>query len=485
MLRDAAEANGHPKRRSERNVQRRTDAMGPSSDALREVEDQLADDDADLIERLKALRGSGRAPALVARAARQVEKEQDSNAAGRAAGLGRAVGYGGQGSSGPSHRKSRSGHAESTERPAREVREKKTEMQGSREEPGAARSRPWEPPAPLSAASPPPMPPAYSEQRSGAYEDDELPTSTGPHSPPVVGPSAVTVRRHASRERLRELRELARGGSAVQGQDLPASEDTSNETAFGEMSWASFKALVLWKNASQSSLVFGGGTFFILASSNMQEWQTSPLTVVAYCFLAYTAFNFVLTFSRRHAPSPALAPVTEASVLPAVRLALPLLTATKAVHARLFNGDTTTTLQVALVLWLLAQCGRFITFWDVARIAFFAVFLLPRVYLAYADVIQAAGRSMFRRCRQAVLSFPHKRKLAAVCALGAWHWLALPTKCFLGFVLLVLLRRYQEGHSQQVDAGVDFVKKQARRLSSTTPGGRKPVTRRATLEEID
>lgn len=51
--------------------------------------------------------------------------------------------------------------------------------------------------------------------------------------------------------------------------------------------------------------------------------------------------------------------------------------------------------------------------------------VLTRQYLC-------AGRSVYRRCRQAVLSFPHKRKLAAVCALGAWHWLALPTKCFLG-----------------------------------------------------
>lgn len=33
-------------------------------------------------------------------------------------------------------------------------------------------------------------------------------------------------------------------------------------------------------------------------------------------------------------------------MLAAVRVALPFLTATKAVHARLFNGDTTTTLQV-------------------------------------------------------------------------------------------------------------------------------------------
>lgn len=156
------------------------------------------------------------------------------------------------------------------------------------------RSRPWEPPAPLSAASPPPMPPAYSGQRAssdGAHDDEELPTSTGPDSPPVVAPSAVTVRRHASRESertsvtipcydgvhetanlaavlgasscsiqimvnaldsvvctneykncyfasgLRELRELARGGSAVQGQDLAVRDDTSNEAAFGEMSW--------------------------------------------------------------------------------------------------------------------------------------------------------------------------------------------------------------------------------------------------------
>lgn len=138
MLRDPLEANGHSKRRSERNVQRRTDASGHSSDAVREADEQLADEDADLIERLKALRGSGRAPALVARAARQVEKEQDGSAAGRGAGPVRAMGYGGQGDNGASHRKSRSARPESVERPAREVRDKRTEMQGSTVERGAA-----------------------------------------------------------------------------------------------------------------------------------------------------------------------------------------------------------------------------------------------------------------------------------------------------------------------------------------------------------
>lgn len=37
----------------------------------------------------------------------------------------------------------------------------------------------------------------------------------------------------------------------------------------------------------------------------------------------------------------------------------------------------------------------------------------------------------------------------------------------------------------QVDAGVKFVKKQARRLSHTSPTARKSKSRRATLEEID
>lgn len=86
----------------------------------------------------------------------------------------------------------------------------------------------------------------------------------------------------------------------------------------GDFLAAHFTALVLWKNASQSSLVFGGGTFFILASSNMRDVQSrsAAQACCASLILVTSSFSCVAPHQGFTAPSEIAARGLVSALLP-------------------------------------------------------------------------------------------------------------------------------------------------------------------------
>lgn len=207
--------------------------------------------------------------------------------------------------------------------------------------------------------------------------------------------------------------------------------------------------LVMWSDPPKSALVFGSGSFCVLSSCFTRDFPFSLVTILSYSALSYLAVVFFYkSFIRRGAidldTSSTNYELSEADVLRVIRVILPPVNALFAKIKDLFSGDPSTTLKLASVLWLLAQCGHMMTIWTLIRLAFFLIFTIPKLYSCYSAQLHGYGQSLLLRCWEIWNACSHKKAVLFSSAALAWNLSSAAARTSGAFILIVALRIYQK-----------------------------------------
>ncbi|GMJ07697.1 reticulon 21 [Hibiscus trionum] len=204
--------------------------------------------------------------------------------------------------------------------------------------------------------------------------------------------------------------------------------------------------LVMWRDVSKSALIFGVGTFITISSSYTQDLNISFITVISYVGLVYLA----AIFFYRSIICRGIVDIDESSCVVGeeeaiwvLKLVLPYLNEFLLKLRALFSGDPSTTMKLAVLLFVLARCGSSITIWKMAKLGFFGVFIVPKVCSSYSHQITAYGKFWIRRFRDAWESCTHKKAVAVAIFTLVWNLSSIVARIWAAFMLFVAFRYYQ------------------------------------------
>ncbi|XP_042004406.1 reticulon-like protein B21 isoform X2 [Salvia splendens] len=134
----------------------------------------------------------------------------------------------------------------------------------------------------------------------------------------------------------------------------------------------SFVDLVMWRDVSKSAFVFGIGTFAIISSSFTKDLNISFISVLSYLGLVYLASNFLFRslISRGSVENECTnqdCVIGEEEAIWVTKMLLPFINEFLLKLRALFSGDPSTTMKLAVLLFILARCGSSITIWTTAK----------------------------------------------------------------------------------------------------------------------
>ncbi|KAL2502215.1 Reticulon-like protein B21 [Forsythia ovata] len=207
----------------------------------------------------------------------------------------------------------------------------------------------------------------------------------------------------------------------------------------------SFVDLVMWRDVSKSSFIFGIGTFVIISSSYTKDLNISFISVVSYLGLVYLAaiFLFRSLISRGEIDTSEDYVVGEEEAIWLLKLILPYINEFLLKIRALFSGDPATTMKLAVLLFVLARCGSSITIWKMAKLGFFGVFIVPKVCSSYSTQLTAYGTFWIRRFRDAWESCSHKKAVGFAIFTLVWNLSSMVARIWAVFVLFVAFKYYQ------------------------------------------
>ncbi|XP_062078389.1 reticulon-like protein B21 isoform X2 [Humulus lupulus] len=141
----------------------------------------------------------------------------------------------------------------------------------------------------------------------------------------------------------------------------------------------SFVDLIMWKEIPRSVFIFGIGTFTIISSAYTKDLNISFISVISYLGLVYLAATFLFraivcrgvidTDYTRYV-------LGEEEAIWLLKLVLPYLNECLLKLKALFSGDPSTTMKLAVFLFVLARCGSSITIWTMAKLVLLFTFLI-------------------------------------------------------------------------------------------------------------
>ncbi|KAK4727813.1 hypothetical protein R3W88_032730 [Solanum pinnatisectum] len=206
--------------------------------------------------------------------------------------------------------------------------------------------------------------------------------------------------------------------------------------------------LVMWRNVSKSALVFGIGTFVIISSSYTQDLNISFISALAYLGLIYLAaiFLFRSLIHRRAIDigGSSECVVGEEEAMWILKLILPLINEFLLKISALFSGDPSTTMKMAVLLFLLAKFGSYITIWKLYKLGFFGVFVIPKVCSSYSTQLTSHGTFFIRYIRDAWESCAHKKAIGFAIFTLVWNFSSIIARIWAVFMLYVGFRYYQQ-----------------------------------------
>ncbi|KAL9151145.1 hypothetical protein ABFS82_11G034400 [Erythranthe guttata] len=212
----------------------------------------------------------------------------------------------------------------------------------------------------------------------------------------------------------------------------------------------SFVDLVMWRDASKSAFVFGVGTFAIVSSSYTKDLNISFISVISYLGLVYLAAIFLFrslinrgSLEMNNAKNKDFV-VGEEEAIWAVKLFLPYLNEFLLKLRALFSGDPSTTMKLAVLLFILARCGSSITVWKMAKLGFIGVFTVPKICSTYSSQLTAYGTFWIRRFRDAWESCSHKKAVGFALFTLVWNLSSVVARIWAVFMLFVAFKYYQQ-----------------------------------------
>ncbi|XP_045787419.1 reticulon-like protein B21 isoform X2 [Trifolium pratense] len=156
--------------------------------------------------------------------------------------------------------------------------------------------------------------------------------------------------------------------------------------------------LIMWRDVSRSAFVFGIGTFIIISSSYARDINLSLISAISYLGLVYLAVIFLyrsLICRGVIDIDDSNYVLGEKDAIWMLKLVLPYLNEFLSKLKALFSGDPGTTMKLAVLLFILARCGSFITIWKMAKFGFFGVFIVPKICSSYSAQLTAYGYKHF------------------------------------------------------------------------------------------
>ncbi|CAN1325868.1 Reticulon-like protein B21 [Linum perenne] len=204
--------------------------------------------------------------------------------------------------------------------------------------------------------------------------------------------------------------------------------------------------LVMWRDVSRSAFVFGIGTFAIISSSYTQDLNISFISVMSYMGLVYLAAIFLggVTAEEEEEEDKGRYVVGEGEAIGLVKLVLPYLNECLLKIKALFSGDPSTTMKLAVLLFVLARCGGYITIWKLAKLGFFGVFILPKVCSSYSTQLTSCAKFWIRRFRDAWEKCAHKKAVALGIFTLVWNLSSIIARVWAVFMMFVAVRYYQQ-----------------------------------------
>lgn len=208
--------------------------------------------------------------------------------------------------------------------------------------------------------------------------------------------------------------------------------------------------LVMWRDVSKSAFVFGSGTFFLISSSYAKDLNFSLISGISYLALVYLALIFLVKSILRRGVTieydegDERCMVGEEEAVWLLRLLLPYVNELLLKLRVLFSGDPETTMKLAVFLFVMARCGGSITAWTLAKLVFFGVFTIPKVYSTYSTQLAKYGKFWLERFRDGWESCTHKKAVAAAVFTLIWNLSSTVARIWAVFMLVVAVKFYQQ-----------------------------------------
>ncbi|KAF9596070.1 hypothetical protein IFM89_007123 [Coptis chinensis] len=232
----------------------------------------------------------------------------------------------------------------------------------------------------------------------------------------------------------------------------------------------SFVDLVMWKDISKSAFIFGLGTFILISSSYTEDLDLSLISVISYMGLVYLAAIFVYKSVLCRGVTDvenSIHLVGEEEAIWLLKLILPYLNETLLELKAIFSGDPATTMKLAVLLFVLARCGSFITISKMVKLGFFGVFTLPKICSSYSAILPSSCKFWIQHSRDTWHSFTQKKVVAVVVFILLWKFSSMLTRIWAVFMLVVVVKYYQQS-SREVEEQVEVEDN-----SKTNHGGRR------------
>ncbi|XP_073155855.1 uncharacterized protein [Henckelia pumila] len=228
---------------------------------------------------------------------------------------------------------------------------------------------------------------------------------------------------------------------------IPDSDDDFHGVTRTHSKLQSFADLIMWRDVAKSSFVFGIGTFAIISSSYTKDLNISFISVVSYLGLAYLVVNFLFRslISRGTIDNNTIEDyvIGEEEAIWGIKLVLPYVNEFLLKLRALFSGDPSTTMKLAVLLFVLARCGSYITMWKMAKLGFIGVFTVPKVCSSYSVQITAYGTFWIRRFSDAWESCSHKKAVGFAIFSLVWNLSSVIARIWTVFMLFVAFKCYQ------------------------------------------
>ncbi|GAA0168106.1 hypothetical protein LIER_22901 [Lithospermum erythrorhizon] len=244
------------------------------------------------------------------------------------------------------------------------------------------------------------------------------------------------------------LRSVSDHPTTTKTQSIPKPEELQRDSQ-SHSRLDSFVDLIMWRDVSKSAFIFGVGTFVIISSSYTHDIKISVISVLSYISLVYLAAiflfrSFINRGARDNYSTNKEHVVGEEEAIWLIKLILPYVNEFLLNIRALFSGDPSTTMKLAVLLFVLARCGSSITIWKMAKLGFFGVFIVPKVCSSYSSQITAFGKFWIRRFQDAWESCSHKKAVAFGVFTLVWNLSSIVARIWAVFMLFVAFKYYQQ-----------------------------------------
>ncbi|KAK9100225.1 hypothetical protein Scep_023655 [Stephania cephalantha] len=222
--------------------------------------------------------------------------------------------------------------------------------------------------------------------------------------------------------------------------------------------------LIMWRDLFKSAFVFGLGVLTIILTYCAEFLNFSFISAVSYMGLVYVAAVFVYKSILCRGvkcldDSGRIDWVKEEEAIWFSKLIVPNLNEFAWTLSDLFSGNPVTTMKLAVVLFVFAQCGSTITFGAMIKLGFIGVFTVPKLYSLYSESVKLLVECFWNDWD----ACSYKKPLLGLLFILLWCISTIVARFWAVFMLIVSIRYYQSSLSDE-QVGKENAKQKERKV---------------------